>query len=62
MATTMLVAVNDSVSSRAMMDFFETFALDCTNTHITLLHVFRKPSASEELMGEEYMKEKLRPK
>ena len=42
-----------------MMDFFENFALDCSNTHITFLHVFRKPSASEELMGEEYMQEKL---
>ena len=42
-----------------MMDFFDHFALDCGNTHVTLLHVFRKPSSSEELMGEEYMKEKL---
>ena len=59
MATSFLVAVNDSVSSRAMMDFFEHFALDCSTTYVTLLHVFRKPSASEELMGEEYMQEKL---
>ncbi len=59
MANRYLVAVNDSASSRSMMIFFANLALDCKNTHITLLHVYRKPSASEELMGEEYMKEKL---
>jgi nucleotide-binding universal stress UspA family protein len=41
------------------MDFLAHFALDYQRTHFTLLHVFRKPSASEELMGEEYMQEKM---
>jgi len=58
-ANNFLIAVNDSVSSQAMMDFLANFALDYKRTHFTLLHVFRKPSASEELMGEEYMQEKM---
>jgi len=41
-----------------MLDFFKSLSIDRDNVDITLLHIFRKPSASEELMGEEYMKEK----
>lgn len=59
MANSFLVAINDSASSRSMMDFFEHLPLDRKQVHLTLLHVYRKSSASEELMGEEYMKEKL---
>jgi nucleotide-binding universal stress UspA family protein len=41
-----------------MLDFFAKLPFSHKETHITLLHVFRKPSTSEELMGEEYMQEK----
>ncbi len=58
MTTSILIPVNDSISSRTMLDFFKSLSIDRDNVDITLLHIFRKPSASEELMGEEYMKEK----
>ena len=58
MAQSILIPVNDSPSSRSMVDFFANLPISHEDSHITLIHVFRKPSASEELMGEEYMKEK----
>lgn len=53
----MLIAIDDSVSSRAAVDFIADLAICPEQFNITLLHVFRKPSASEELMGEKFMKE-----
>jgi len=53
----MLVAMNDSLSARAGVDFIANVAICPEETDITLLHVFRKPSAGEELMGEKFMKE-----
>jgi len=41
-----------------MMEFIANLSIGRDNVSITLLHVFQKPSASEELMGEKYMKEK----
>ena len=58
MTTSILIPVNDSISSRTMLGFFKSLSFDRDNVDITLLHIFRKPSASEALMGEEYMKEK----
>lgn len=52
-----LVAVNDSLSSRNALDYLSRHAICREGAQITLLHVFRKPSASEELMGEKYMRE-----
>jgi nucleotide-binding universal stress UspA family protein len=49
-----LVALNDSVSSRAVVDFLAEFKLFMEDWHILLLHFFRKPSASEELMGKKF--------
>ena len=56
MANSILVLLNDSVSSRRVVDFLVDNSL-CLDGHITLLHVFRKPSAGEELMGRKFMEE-----
>jgi hypothetical protein len=53
----MLIAMNDSLSSRAAVNFVSDLAICPEEVDITLLHVFRKPSAGEELMGEKFMKE-----
>ena len=50
-----LVALNDSVSSRAVVDFLIGLSLCPEDWRIHLLHFFRKPSSSEELMGKKYM-------
>ena len=57
MKNSMLIAMNDSLSARAAVDFIADLAVCPEEMHITLLHVFRKPSAGEELMGEKFMKE-----
>ena len=57
MKNSMLIAMNDSLSARAAVDFIAKVAICPEETDITLLHVFRKPSAGEELMGEKFMKE-----
>ena len=57
MKNSMLIAMNDSASSRAAVDFIADLAICPEEVDITLLHVFRKPSAGEELMGEKFMKE-----
>lgn len=49
-----LVALNDSISSRAVVDFITDLRLCPEDWHIYLLHFFRKPSASEELMGKKF--------
>ncbi|MDB4264603.1 universal stress protein [bacterium] len=57
MKNSMLIAMDDSLSSRAAVDFIADLAICPEEMEITLLHVFRKPSAGEELMGEKFMKE-----
>ena len=49
-----LVAVNDSVSSRAVVDFLANMSLCPEDWDISLLHFFRKPSSSEVLMGKKF--------
>jgi hypothetical protein len=49
--------MTDSLSARAAVDFVSDLAICPEEVDITLLHVFRKPSAGEELMGEKFMKE-----
>jgi len=51
------VAWNDSISSRAALDYFIGLSICPEDWHITLLHVFRKASLSEELMGEKFTNE-----
>ena len=57
MKNSMLIAMDDSLSSRFAIDFIADLAICPEEMEITLLHVFRKPSAGEELMGEKFMKE-----
>ncbi|MBF0117849.1 MAG: universal stress protein [Desulfobacterales bacterium] len=40
-----------------MLDFFINMELCAQDVNITLIHVFRKPSSGEELMGQKFMKE-----
>lgn len=49
-----LVAINDSVSSRAVVDFLANMSLCPEEWNISLLHFFRKPSSSEVLMGKKF--------
>ena len=57
MKSSMLIAMDDSLSSKAAVDFIANLAICPEEMEITLLHVFRRPSAGEELMGEKFMKE-----
>jgi nucleotide-binding universal stress UspA family protein len=52
-----LVALNDSISSRTVVDFLIKSPFSPDKVQITLLHILRKPSAGEELMGKKFMKE-----
>jgi nucleotide-binding universal stress UspA family protein len=49
-----LLALKDSMTSWQTMDFFDSLSLCREDCHITLLHVYRKPSASEQLMGKKF--------
>ena len=60
MESSILVAVDDTASSRAMVDYLIRLPLRRDDVHITLLHVFKKPSASVELMGEKFTKQEPR--
>ncbi len=45
------------MSSRAALDYLVSLSICPEDVQITLLHVFRKASASEELMGKAFTKE-----
>lgn len=55
MDNTVLIALNDSMSSRNILDYLIKLYLCPDDLKIILLHVFRKPSGGEELMGRKYM-------
>jgi nucleotide-binding universal stress UspA family protein len=55
--TSILVPLSDSMSSRTVVDYLAGLSFCPEDWEITLLHLFRKPSASEELMGEKFAKE-----
>ena len=57
MGNSILVAWNDSMSCRAAINYLVTLSMCPEYVNITLLHVFRKASASEELMGKTFTKE-----
>ncbi len=50
-----LIALSDTMSSKAVLEYVLAMSWCPENIHITLLHVFRKPSGGEELMGQKYM-------
>ncbi len=54
MKNSILVAWNDSMSSRAALDYLSGLSLCPEDVRISLVHVFRKASASEELMGKKF--------
>lgn len=55
MKCSILMAFNDSPSSRSALDFLARMTTCPGESHVTLLHVFRKPTGSEGLMGKKYM-------
>ena len=55
MKNSILVALNDSVSSRKALEFMFRYSILSKDAYLTLLHVFRKPSAGQDLMGEKFM-------
>lgn len=57
MTNSLLIPLNDSVTSRAVVDFLINFSLNPDGCHITFIHVFRKPTSGEELMGKKFMDE-----
>jgi nucleotide-binding universal stress UspA family protein len=57
LGNSILIAMNDSVSSRAALNFFIRLVLCPDDCRITLLHVFRKPTSTEELMGKKFTEE-----
>ncbi len=54
MEKSILVAISDSPSSRAVLDCVQTLFLKDKELKITLCHIFRQPSASSELMGKKF--------
>jgi nucleotide-binding universal stress UspA family protein len=52
-----LVPINDSVSSRAIIDFLINIPFCPEDANITLIHIFRKPTSGEDLMGKKFMAE-----
>ena len=57
MKNSILVAWNNSIVSRTALDYLSGLSMCPEDVNITLLHVFRKASASEELMGKKFTKE-----
>lgn len=54
MNNSILFSWNDSMSSRAALDYLIEMPICPETMQVTLLHVFRKESASEELMGKKF--------
>jgi nucleotide-binding universal stress UspA family protein len=52
-----LVPLNDSVSSRAVVDYLARLSFCPEDANITLVHLFKKPTATEDLMGKKFTAE-----
>ena len=50
-----LMAFNDSHSSRSALDCLINMSTCPEHSKITLLHILRKPTGSEEMMGKKFM-------
>ncbi len=55
MRNKIMLPLSDSMSSRAALDYLISLALCPDDLEVVLIHVFRKPSGGEELMGKKYM-------
>ena len=56
MKYSILIALNDSLNSRAVLDYICNLPLRPEDVTITLMHIYREPSSGEELMGKKYMR------
>jgi hypothetical protein len=56
-ANSILVPINDSISSRALIDFLVNLPVCSGDAFFTLIHIFRQPTSGEELMGKKFMAE-----
>ncbi|WP_373501708.1 universal stress protein [Desulfococcus sp.] len=54
MRQSILLALKDSKSSQSVLNYFSRLPFQPDSLDITLLHVFRRPGAGEELMGEDF--------
>ncbi|CAN2041537.1 Universal stress protein, UspA-like [Candidatus Magnetomoraceae bacterium gMMP-15] len=52
-----LITIKNSLTSVETVKYFANLPICPDDVNITLIHVFRKPSASEELMGETFTDE-----
>jgi len=50
-----LLAYNDTSSCRSALECLTRMANCPEDSFVTLLHIFRKPTGSEEMMGKKYM-------
>lgn len=57
MGNRIMITLNDSPTSKAVLKYFIDLALCPDDLEVVLVHVFRKPSGGEELMGKKYMKQ-----
>lgn len=57
MKHSILIVLKDSVSSREALEYISLLPFCREDVDITLLHIFRKTSMSEELMGENFTDE-----
>ncbi|MBT8338894.1 MAG: universal stress protein [Desulfatitalea sp.] len=55
MRCSILLAFNDSSSCHSALECITRISNCPENSSITLLHLFRKPTGSEDLMGKKYM-------
>jgi nucleotide-binding universal stress UspA family protein len=56
MNRSILVVLNDTPCSKLALEFLAQCPLSFPEVRITILHVFRKPSGSEEMMGKKFLK------
>lgn len=54
MKQSILLALKDSKSCRSVLNYFARLPFHPDSLDITLLHVFRQPTAGDELMGEDF--------
>jgi nucleotide-binding universal stress UspA family protein len=57
LSRTILVALNDSPSSRAVINYLIDLNICTDETRVSLVHILIKPSAGDELMGKKFMEE-----
>lgn len=60
MKHSILIVIKDSVSSREALEYISLLPFCKEDVEITLLHIFRKTSMSEELMGENFTEEETK--